>query len=377
MKKIFLINDHSVLKGGADAVAILQYKDFVAAGLDVTFCSVVDKELQACADDLITYPNRPRHLFKNLFWIKAYKKFKKLFRIDGACVYIIHSWTKQLSSAIFYALRGKKVYIVAHDYFLVCPNGGLFNYNNKKKCNVRGGSAKCLSINCDKSSYLIKIFRWFRFWIQSFGIKICNPQIIALNELQVTLFENFPHVSLLKNKIDQDSCLSKIFFSNRKYLTYIGRGDPEKGVSILANRDLNSSFPIMFIGPEKDSLGPLFSHATYTGWLNENDILEYIDQTVVGIFPSLWNEVDPLTPWKFFSRGIPIACSKENVFGQFLLNKIPELVYSDIKELNDLLIKIKGEVFYKDICLRVQALYLSESKMRSDIWSRGFDEIIN
>jgi glycosyltransferase involved in cell wall biosynthesis len=377
LNKIFILNDHAVVKGGADAVALSQYKDFKKSGLNVTLCSVVDENLQENADDLIGYPIRPRNFLKNLFWIKAYRKVKKLSVMNDVGIFIIHSWTKQFSASIFYALRGKKVYIVSHDYFLVCPNGGLYNYNKKQKCNVRGGGAKCLSINCDKSSYWIKSYRWLRFWIQALGIKICNPQIIALNELQVSLFAHFAHVKLLKNKIDQDCRFPEINSSNRKYLTYIGRGDPEKGVSVLVDRDLVSSLPIMVIGPEKDSLDSRVSHVTYTGWLNENDMWEHIDQTLIGIFPSLWNEVDPLTPWKFFSRGIPVACSKENVFGQFLLNKIPELVYSDIKELNDLLSKIRDKVFYKDICLRVQGLYLSESKIRSDIWSRGFYEIIN
>ena len=363
--------------GGADAVAVSQYKDFKKSGLDVTLCSVVDEGLQKNTDDLIGYPLHPRYFLRNLFWIKAYKKVKKLFILNDISIYIIHSWTKQLSSSIFYALRGKKVYIVAHDYFLVCPNGGLYNYNKKQKCNVRGGGAKCLSINCDKSSYWIKIYRWLRFWIQTYGIKICNPQIIALNELQVRLFAHFPRVQLLKNKIDQDFCFPEINSSNRKYLTYIGRGDPEKGVSVLGDRKLISSLPIMVIGPDKGSLGPSFENVIYTGWLSEGDIRRHIDQTLIGIFPSLWNEVDPLTPWKFFSRGIPVACSIENIFGQFMVIKIPELVYSNVNELNLLLQKIEDKIFYDKLCEKVKDLYVSEVEIRADIWSRGFNEIIN
>lgn len=376
MKKIFLINDHSVIKGGADAVAISQYKDFIKAGLDVELCTVVEKNSKKIKDELLAYPLQPRYLFKNLFWFNAFKRVNKSYGTDMDVVYIIHSWTKQLSPSIFYALRGKKVIIVAHDYFMACPNGGFYNYKKRTKCNLKGGGVSCLSTNCDKSSYLIKIYRWLRFWVQWLGLKICNPNIIALNEIQLNLFSQFPQVQLLKNKIDQDTYLSKKNLTQRKYLTYIGRGDPEKGVSILTNSKLITDIPIMIIGPDVGFLGSLFEKVIYKGWLNEADMNEYIDQTLIGIFPSLWNEVDPLTPWKFFSRGIPVACCGENVFGQFLLKIIPELVYSNIDELNDLLAKIKDINFYENMSLRVKRLYISEEKLRADNWSRGFDEII-
>ena len=377
MKKIFVINDHSAIKGGADAVAISQYKDFINAGFDVELLSVVDKYSQKNTDELLAYPLQPQHFFKNLFWLKAYQKIRKSFDIDKAALYIIHSWTKQLSPSIFYALRGKKVYIVAHDYFMVCPNGGLYNYKKNQKCDIKGGGVRCLSTNCDKSTYWIKVYRWIRFWIQHFGLKICQPNIIALNELQLRLFTDFPHVRLLKNKIDQSFNISGKNLTQRKYLTYIGRGDPEKGVSILGNKRLGADLPIMIIGPEKGSLGPSFDNVIYKGWLSESDMAEYIDQTLIGIFPSLWSEVDPLIPWKFFSRAIPVACCIDNVFGQFLVKEIPELVYSDVNELNNLLKKIKDRKFYENMCLRVKKLYISEEQSRADIWLRGFDEVID
>lgn len=377
MKKIFVINDHGVIKGGADAVAISQYNDFIKAGLDAELYAVVDKNSQENIEDLVTYPLLPRNFFKNLFWLKAYKKVKNSFSIDRHIVYIIHSWTKQLSSSIFYALRGKKVCIVAHDYFMVCPNGGLYNYRKKQKCNIKGGGLRCLATNCDKSTYLIKTYRWLRFWVQFLGLKICKPQIIALNELQLKMFSHFPHVRLLKNKIGQNLNYFNKNLSTRIYLTYVGRGDPEKGMNILADRGLITDLPIMIIGPEEGSLGSLLSEVVYKGWLSESDMGKYIDQTLIGIFPSLWSEVDPLTPWKFFSRGIPVACCSENVFGQFLDNKIPDLVYSNIDELNDLLEKIKDINFYENMSLRVKNLYISEEKTRADIWTRGFNEVIS
>ena len=51
-------------------------------------------------------------------------------------VYHLHGWSKILSPSIFAALSpvARRVVIHAHDFFLVCPNGGYFDYQKKLPC---------------------------------------------------------------------------------------------------------------------------------------------------------------------------------------------------------------------------------------------------
>ena len=56
----------------------------------------------------------------------------------------VHSWTHSLSPSIFRAIgrRGFKCLITAHEYFLVCSNGGLYDYVNHCNCGIAPGSPK-------------------------------------------------------------------------------------------------------------------------------------------------------------------------------------------------------------------------------------------
>ena len=46
---------------------------------------------------------------------------------------------KKFKSLNFYSLNREnvKVFLYNHDYFSTCPNGGLFFFNTKTKCNLK------------------------------------------------------------------------------------------------------------------------------------------------------------------------------------------------------------------------------------------------
>src|SRR4029077_13331583 len=58
-------------------------------------------------------------------------------------VYHLHNWHKVLSPSVFRALRpiASRLLISAHDYFLVCPNGGYFRYPQQSACELTPGRA--------------------------------------------------------------------------------------------------------------------------------------------------------------------------------------------------------------------------------------------
>mgnify|MGYP000627031448 FL=1 len=56
----------------------------------------------------------------------------------------VHSWTHSLSPSIFTAIgrRGFEVPDHSHEYFLVCSNGGLYDYVNHCNCGIAPGSSE-------------------------------------------------------------------------------------------------------------------------------------------------------------------------------------------------------------------------------------------
>jgi glycosyltransferase involved in cell wall biosynthesis len=381
-KKILIINDRSTIKGGADAVALMQANEFKKCGSSVILFTthpnlVPPYNIDSINSILPQYEMTFINFIRNLFWVKAYVKLKRLVKKNKPDLVIVHSWTKQLSSSIFFALRKNPPFLVAHDYFLICPNGGLYNYHAKQKCSLKGGSLNCLLTQCDKANYSHKIFRWLRFWLQSLGVAISHPKIIALNELQVLLIGKANIAGIAKNKIEEP--FEHLINANveKKYVTYIGRGDPEKGVDIFSHKDFFSKLPLMLIGPEKGIIKSNTVKIIDCGWVEESDMNSLLGESLVGIFPSLWHEVDPLVPWKFLARGVPVVSSIDNVFGQYLKNYLPELVYENVYELNKILERVIDKLFYDEVRRRSLEFYRNELILRANMWKRVWHESIN
>jgi hypothetical protein len=82
----------------------------------------------------------------------------------------LHNWHKVLSPSVFRALRpiASRLLISAHDYFLVCPNGGYFRYPQQSPCHLAPGSARRLIANCDRRHYGHKLWRAARHELRRF-----------------------------------------------------------------------------------------------------------------------------------------------------------------------------------------------------------------
>lgn len=76
----------------------------------------------------------------------------------------MHGWSKVLSSSIFIPIKrmGFKVIVTMHDYFLQCPNGCCYDFQKKEICEKKAMSIDCVLCNCDKRSYIYKLYRIIR-----------------------------------------------------------------------------------------------------------------------------------------------------------------------------------------------------------------------
>ncbi len=79
---------------------------------------------------------------------------------DSTVVHV-HGWAKALSPSIAKAIvaSGLPAVYTMHEYFLMCPNGGFYNYQKQQVCHLRPLSGACWASNCDSRSYSRKIWR--------------------------------------------------------------------------------------------------------------------------------------------------------------------------------------------------------------------------
>lgn len=63
------------------------------------------------------------------------------------------TWVDKMFIIIYFSACYKnnmRTYITLHEYFTVCPNGGIYNYKKGRICDVKPNSLECLFCNCDK-----------------------------------------------------------------------------------------------------------------------------------------------------------------------------------------------------------------------------------
>src|ERR1700722_6831454 len=180
IRHVVLISDLSVERDGATAVAMTAVRILRQRGVAVTyFCGDTGEnaELQALGVRVVPMggqeirkANPLNAAFLGLYNIRAAKTLRDLIDEidDDGVVYHLHNWSKILSPSIFGALNrvSDRLFVSTHDYFLACPNGGYFNFKKKAACELVPLSAACLTSNCDRRSYLEKVWRITRSLIR-------------------------------------------------------------------------------------------------------------------------------------------------------------------------------------------------------------------
>ena len=261
LKNIIIVNDFAYINGGAAKVAIESALGLAKQGYNVIFFAAVgpiDRRLEnrgikvICLGqkDILADTNRLRAFFQGLWNNKSKSRLNKLLsEYSPSCTVVhVHGWIKALSSSIWYSISNKRfrTVVTLHDYFLFCPNGGLFNYQSKKICHLRPYTISCYTCNCDSRTYIQKIWRVIRqLIINHFFSKNNNISVIYISELNRAV--SYPHLKKQTGKwyyINNPVALNKITIvdvsKNDTYL-FVGRLSPEKGAALFckAIKDLN------------------------------------------------------------------------------------------------------------------------------------------
>ena len=230
----------------------------------------------------------------------------------------VHGWAKALSPSIGGAIArsGLPATYTLHEYSLLCPNGGFFNYRTEQPCRLTPLSTACWTTNCDSRSYTRKLWRSARHLLMDHLAHLpdCFSDIVAISQFQLdAIGHHLPkgaRIHLISNPIGV-ARLGPKTVGARGPLTFVGRLSPEKGPFLFAEAARRAGVEALFVGdgPLRGELERRYPEVRITGWQGAKDVLRFLREAGALVFPSIWYEGQPLTVLEAKALGTPIIVS--------------------------------------------------------------------
>ena len=351
IKNVVVVCDYGYIEGGAARIAQDTARILSRTGLAVYFfCAVgpIADELKnagvhaVCLEqsDILHEKNRIKGILRGIYNTKAKKEFAKLLSsLDPHETIIhVHTWTKGVSSSIFKVAEKKhfQVVLTVHDYFLVCPNGGLFNYQTSEICALQPMSAKCIACHCDARSYPQKLLRVFRQWMQNRNIRPRkNISYIFISDFSkrefLKRYSGIPQEKqyFLTNVIQFDEQRERVLCEQNDTYLFIGGLTEVKGIRVFCEAVTQSGVKAVVIGTGilEEELKQQYPAIRFVGWKSKADMKPYLEEARCLVFPSIWYEASPLTPLEVMSSGIPVICSNLNAASDFIVDARSGFLY--------------------------------------------------
>ena len=244
-----------------------------------------------------------------------------------------HNIVRTISPSVLHAAKKHKVPVVmtVHDYHLICPKTWFIDKNGNP-CKY-GFGWRCLLSNCytfkrGRRYFFYHLLKILKVWLHRKIIKNnVDTFITPSGNLKLWIERSLcvNNVEVIANSIETSNICYKPV-TDTKILLYIGRLSKEKGIEYLikAMPSIRKEIPeaklvIVGIGPEKKKLEKLAAqigadrNLTFTGWVNDSDIIKHFHNAEIIIVPSYWAENFSLVTLEAMANGRPIVIS--NIFG--------------------------------------------------------------
>lgn len=329
---VVVLIDHAFISGGLANVALASALGLKARGHDVTvFAAVgpVDPRLAEAGievvwlrqDDITTTGNQVAFLAQVMWNGTALRELDRLLgRLDPARTLVhVHGWAKALSPSIGRALvRRPRLPVVytMHEFFLVCPNGGFYDYRAEEICTRRPMSLSCVTTNCDLRSYPRKALRLVRQLALDTvsGLPEACRHVITISNLQVEVaakyFRSGTVFHRVDNPVDAPELGPKPEGVPGEFL-FVGRLSAEKGPGLFAEAARKTGMRATFVGdgPSGPELRSRYPEATFLGWKQPDEVRALMRSARALVFPSVWYEGQPLTVLESLAVGTPVIVS--------------------------------------------------------------------
>lgn len=331
VRRLVVINDVSVARGGATALALLEVQLLRRRHVLVTYITG-DSGANACLgqfDVPVVALGEQRLLnvgfgsaaFRGLYNQKTSLVLKDWIRQNDTpdTAYHLHGWSQILSPSVFGALAPvrARTFITAHDYFLVCPNGAYANFVAGTECLLTPLSLACLGTDCDKRSYSHKLWRAARQSVQSRMLNFTNaqPTVLMIHEAMREPLERggVPNACLrtLPNPITA-WCRERIEAEANVGFVFVGRLTEEKGPDLAARAARRAGVPLTVIGdgPMLADLRKVYPEVAYAGRLRPEEVAQRVRSARALVMPSRYPEPYGLVAVEALWSGLPVISAK-------------------------------------------------------------------
>jgi glycosyltransferase involved in cell wall biosynthesis len=328
--RVIVLNDYGHVAGGAAQVAISSLNALAGNGVDVIFVSSVGpvdptirrdivEVVNFGLDDLLENSSRIQAAVMGIWDWRCAARFRAvLARCDPADTIVhLHSWAKSLSSSVVRTAIGLgfRVVCTLHDYFSVCPNGGLYNFPQQKPCLLRPMSFDCVASNCDSRSYAQKLWRVGRQVVQDkFGGIPSLKYFITVSDYSESLLRRWlPSTAeffRVRNPIEIEKMTPAPVADNSAF-TFVGRISTEKGPGVFAEAARMADVRAVFVGsgPKENGLAAIYPSAELLGWQDRPEVVRAIRSSRAIVFPSIWHEAQGMVVLEAAALGVPAIVS--------------------------------------------------------------------
>jgi glycosyltransferase involved in cell wall biosynthesis len=326
---VVIINDDCAASGGAAGIALTSARVLQARGMRVNYLAgdtrggtaqqmegvlslsgrhIMEGTRGAAALRGLYDPNTRRSLEQ---WIEA--------NDSTHTVYHLHNWHKILSPSIFAALKTvqNRLFISTHDYFLVCPNGGQFNYPRHRACELRPMSSACVLTQCDRRNYVHKLWRVTRTAMQDilFDLPRMEGTVLAVHDGMVPYLVagGIPRhrIRVLRNPV-VPWCRERVAAERNNEVLFVGRLERDKGIDLLAEaaRRIGATLIVVGDGPLRGELSVQYPEVHFLGYRKPQEIAAIARNARILVSASRWRETFGLTTLEALASGIPVVVSQ-------------------------------------------------------------------
>ena len=266
---VVILADHAHVNGGQAKVAIESALGLAGRGHRVSFLAAVAPvdarlaeagvEVRCLGQDDIESAKSKLAFAAQVMWnARAARAVAHLLAgcDPGETIVHVHGWAKALSPSIGPAIArsGLPCVYTMHEFFLVCPNGGFYDYPAQAICRRRPMSLACITRNCDARSYPRKALRLVRHASLGLprGLRNSFRDVIVISALQQAVSApHFPAGTVfhrVDNPISVPDLGPKGPGEGLGEAVFIGRLSAEKGAPVFAEAARRAGVRAVFVG---------------------------------------------------------------------------------------------------------------------------------